>query len=118
MARDMHQTAGQTGLFHTVFFWLREGSEMEKTNAAERIAGGCKKHLPGIPGVVRLTVGTPAGTKRDVVDNSYGVALLVEFVDAAACDAYETHPDHMRFIEECHSFWSRVQVYDTLPSFD
>ncbi len=106
------QTARPTGLFHTVFFWVRRDGE---PGDAERIAEGCRTHLSGIPGVVRLTVGRPAGTPRDVVDNSYGLALLVEFVDAAACDVYEHHPDHLRFIAECGQFWSRVQVYDTLP---
>jgi len=67
-------------------------------------------------GVLRLTVGFPAGTERGVVDNSYGVALLVEFADAAAHDVYQEHPDHLRFIEECSQFWSRVQVYDAVTS--
>ncbi len=102
----------RTGLFHTVFFWLREGGD---ASDARRIAQGCEKHLANIPGIVRLTVGRPAGTNRSVVDNTYGVALLVEFTDAAANDVYENHPDHLRFIEECSPFWSRVQVYDTLP---
>lgn len=101
----------QTGFFHNVFFWLR-GSD------ASRLAAGCATHLTGIPGVLRLTVGFPAGTERGVVDNSYGVALLVEFADAAAHDMYQDHPDHLRFIEECSQFWSRVQVYDTVPLAD
>ncbi len=96
-----------------MFFWLRDGAEAA---AARRLADGCKSHLTGIPGVLRLTVGFPAGTNRGVVDNSYGVALLVEFTNAAAHDVYQDHPDHLRFIAECSQFWSRVQVYDTVPS--
>ena len=111
----MTPTTHPTGLFHNVFFWLRDGGTADD---ARRIAQGCKTHLPQIPGVLRLIVGIPAGTPRSVVDNSYGVALLVEFADAAACAVYETHPDHVRFIEECSTYWSRVQVYDTLPAFD
>ncbi len=48
------------------------------------------------------------------MDNSYAVALLVEFADQAAHDAYQEHPDHQRFVEACSPLWSRVQVYDCL----
>ena len=101
----------QTGFFHNVFFWLHDGADAAD---ASRLAGGCTTYLTGIPGVLRLTVGFPAGTDRGVVDNSYGVALLVEFADAAAHDVYQDHPDHLRFIAECSHFWSRVQVYDVV----
>ena len=102
--------AQETGFFHSVFFWLHDGAD------AGRLADGCRTHLAGIPGVQRLTAGFPAGTGREVVDNSYGVALLVEFADSAAHDVYQEHPDHLRFIAECSRLWSRVQVYDAVPA--
>ena len=89
----------QTGFFHNVFFWLREGGA--EAADASRLAEGCTAHLTNIPSVLRLTVGSPAGTDRGVVDNSYAVALLLEFADAAAHDVYQEHPDHLRFIDEC-----------------
>ena len=107
------QTTSQpTGFFHNVFFWLREGADPQD---AQKLAQGCATFLSDIPGVLRLTVGFPAGTTRGVVDNSYGMALLVEFADRQAHDIYQEHPDHLRFIEECGPLWSRVQVFDTLP---
>ena len=102
-----------TGFFHNVFFWLRDGAEAAD---ASLLADGCTAHLTGIPGVLRLTVGSPAGTDRRVVDNSYRVALLVEFADAAAHDVCQDHPDHLCFIDECSKFWSRVQVYDVVAA--
>jgi hypothetical protein len=96
---------------HSVYFWLREGGTQEDAN---RLAEGCRKYLTGIPGVERIEIGFPAGTQRAVVDNSYGVALLIQFADAAAHDLYQDHPDHHRFIEACQSLWSRVQIYDAL----
>lgn len=98
------------GFLHNVYFWLREPGNSEH---AAQLAQGCRRHLANIPGVLRLEVGFPAGTDRDVADNSYGVALVVEFADAQAHDVYQDHPDHLRFIAECSSLWSRVQVYDT-----
>lgn len=96
---------------HMVYFWVKEGGTQED---AEKIAEGCRKHLTKIPTVRRLEVGHPAGTPRDVVDNSYGTALLVEFEDVEGHDVYQDHDLHNAFIAECHAHWSRVQVYDTL----
>jgi len=78
-------TSHPTGFFHTVFFWMREGAEPQD---APKLAQGCATFLSDIPGVLRLTVGFPAGTARGVVDNSHGVALLVEFADQQAHDVY------------------------------
>ena len=103
----------QAGFYHTVFFWLRDGGG---PNAAQQLAQGCRRHLTGIPGILHLSVGVPAGTERAVVDNSYGVALLVEFADRAAHDIYQEHPDHQRFIQECSPLWERVQIYDAVPA--
>ncbi len=103
----------QTGLFHNVFFWLAEGSPAD---AAQQIVEGCRKYLPGIPGVLRLTVGAPAGGDSGApVDSSYAVALLVEFADSAAHDAYEGHADHLRFLDEYGAYFGRVVVYDVAP---
>ena len=103
--------AETTGFLHLVYFYGREDGGPED---AQRLAEGCRKHLPGIPGVRRLEVGFPAGTPRPVVDNSYAVALMVEFADKAGHDVYQDHPDHLRFIEECKQYWSRVQIYDSI----
>ena len=101
----------KTGFLHMVYFWGREGGTAAD---AHLLAQGCRTHLPGIPGVLRLEVGFPSEAGRAVVDNSYAVALLVEFADAAAEEVYQDHPDHLRFIAECSQYWSRVQVYDSL----
>jgi hypothetical protein len=101
-----------TTFLHTVYFWLRDGGTSEDADAlAEGVRG-----LASIPGVLRLHVGRPAGTPRDVVDNSYAVALSVELADTAAHDAYQVHPEHERFIAEHGHLWSRVQVYDAIGS--
>jgi len=95
---------------HIVYFYPAENGTPEDAN---QLAAGCQKYLAGIPGVTRLQVGFPAGTPRDVVDNSYAVALLVELTDTHAHDVYQDHPDHNAFIAECRQYWSRVQIYDS-----
>ncbi|MBD5653839.1 MAG: Dabb family protein, partial [Candidatus Eremiobacteraeota bacterium] len=100
----------RANFFHNVFFWLRDAG------AAERVAEGCKRHLSAIPDIVRLTVGFPSGPSQLPVDSSYGVALLIEFTGSAAHDAYEVHPDHLRFVDEFGPLFSRVVVYDVESS--
>ena len=99
--------------YHSVYFWMREGGDADD---AAQTAEGCRTILTGIPGIVRMTAGVPAGTAREVVDNTYGTALLIEFENKEAYDVYEDHPEHLRFIAEHHHRWSRVQIYDTISA--
>ncbi len=102
-----------THYYHSVYFWLRENGDADD---AQKNADGCRTYLANIPGIVTLNVGFPAGTPAPVVDNSYGIALLMEFETKEARDLYEDHPDHQRFIADFHHLWSRVQVYDAVPA--
>lgn len=101
----------QPGFIHTVFFYTPEGQTAEELAALE--AG--IRTLEEIPSVQNFYVGPAAGTPRDVVDNSYGVALIVHFTDKAGHDLYQEHPIHLKFIEDHQDKWERVQVYDSLP---
>ena len=99
-----------TPLYHSVYFWLNDAAD------APRLANGCRAYLSAIPGIVRMNVGAPAGTLGAPVDNSYGVALLIEFESKEACAVYDSHPDHLRFIAEFGPLLSRVQVYDAVSA--
>jgi hypothetical protein len=96
-------------LVHTVFFWLREGTD---ETARGRLVEDCHRLLGQVPGVRHLWAGGPADTPRDVVDNSYGCGLTVVFDDRAGHDVYQDHPLHHEFIERNREHWERVQVYD------
>ena len=103
--------SNSTVFLHMVYFYPKADAGADD---AQRLIAGIKTHLPSIPGVLRLETGAPAGTPRDVVDNTYAVALLVEFADAAGHDVYSDHPNHLRFIAECSPLWSSVKVFDSL----
>jgi hypothetical protein len=100
-----------TGFLHLVYFYPVDNAGADDAATLQK---GCRKWLPGIPSVLRMEAGFPAGTDREVVDNTYAVGLLVEFADQAGHDLYNTHPDHLAFIAENKHLWSRVQIYDTL----
>jgi quinol monooxygenase YgiN len=95
---------------HIVFFWLREplnkGHRQEFEAALQRFL--TESEFAG-----SWQVGTPAGTARAVVDNTYTYCLLITFSSAARHDEYQTEPAHLKFIQEAGPLWERVQVYDS-----
>lgn len=69
-----------------------------------------KKTLGPIPGVRNLRVGKGLGVKADV---SHPVALVMEFDDDEALDAYQIHPEHQRFVHDIVGpIQDDKQVYD------
>jgi hypothetical protein len=94
---------------HTVYFWLHDGAP---DTARTQLIEDCRTLLRQVPTVRQLWAGPPAGTPRDVVDNSYACGLTVIFDDRAGHDVYQDHPLHFDFIERNREYWKRVQVYD------
>lgn len=93
---------------HSVYFYLAR-PESDDDRAALR-AG--LESLRGINVIQRAEIGTPAATRRPVIDHSYDFALLLTFADQAAHDVYQDHPVHHEFVAECQHLWQRVQIYD------
>jgi hypothetical protein len=94
---------------HTVYFYLAPDASQD---ARAQLARDCREYLGKIPTVRHLWAGYPAMTPREVVDNSYGVALTVVLDDVKAHDVYQEHPLHKEFIARNKQTWNRVQIYD------
>ncbi len=96
-------------LVHSVFFWLKpEHAEADK---AEFLGG--LQSLVGIECAKGVYVGTPAATPaRPVIDSSYTFALTVLLESSEDHDAYQSHPLHLRFLEQFRSYWEKVLIYD------
>lgn len=85
-----------------------------KDNVSDQEAGSflrtAKELLGEIPGVRNLRVGRGIGVKADA---SHPFALVMDFDDDAALDAYQVHPDHQRFVKEILGpIQDDKQVYD------
>lgn len=94
---------------HIVIFW----TDPEKPNGAEELIQGANRYLRDIPGVVHFHVGRMVPSKRDVVDQSYQVALNLIFETKKAQDDYQAHPRHVEFVEKVFKRVCRkVVVYD------
>jgi hypothetical protein len=98
---------------HNVYFWLKPDSA---TASRDQLVEDCRRLLGNIPWVKKIYVGTPAGTPREVVDNSYDVAITVIFEDASGHDPYQTHELHTQFFNRNSPHWERVVVYDFVES--
>ncbi len=106
------ESSSQSAFVHVVYFWLKEETTEEQR---KQLIEDCKTYLGSIKTVQSIEVGKPAGTPREVVDNSYGVCLVVRFADKTGHDYYQKAEKHLEFIERNQDTWERVQVYDMIP---
>ncbi len=94
---------------HVVIFW----TDPANPRAAEELLAGAKKYLAPIPGVLSFHVGKMAPSHRSVVDQSYQVALNLQFATRKAQDDYQEHPLHLEFVEKVFQpACKKVVVYD------
>jgi len=95
---------------HMVYFKLKDGSPAARAKLIE----ACDKYLGGHAGVVFYSAGPISDEfKRDVNDREWDVALHLVFVNKAAHDVYQDHPDHQKFIAENKETWAKVRVFDS-----
>ncbi len=115
MAAESHTSTSAAGsksapLAHIVFFTLAEPNDANRAKLIE----GCKKHLDNHHGVTHFTVGVNAPEyDREVNDRDYDVALHLVFATANDQDAYQSHPRHVEFVNQCKPLWKKVRVFDS-----
>ncbi len=95
---------------HHVYFWL---NEPDNPKAREEFLTALKK-MKAIPTIRQSYIGTPAGTPRDVVDNTWTFYWLLTFDNREGWQVYNDHPIHDEFRKKAN-LWKKIQVYDTLP---
>ncbi len=107
------QPASKTGnVEHVVLLWLNEPG-----NAAikEKMVATSRTFQKEIPGIVSMSVGDALPSDREVVDDSFDLALVMRFKDKAALDAYEKHPVHVKAVKEVLApNASKLKVYDVV----
>ena len=97
------------GMFsHVVIFW----TDPSRPDAPDELIAAAKKYLESIPGIVHFHVGKMASSHRDVVDQTYQVALNIQFQNKRAQDEYQEHPQHLEFVKQCKPLFAKVVIYD------
>ena len=102
--------ASEPQVAHMVYFKLQESSD----SAREKLLAACRKYLSKHDGTIYFSVGVMAqDLSRDVNDKDFDVSLNVVFRNKEAHDKYQTHPRHLKFIEENKDLWTTVRVFDS-----
>ena len=95
---------------HHVYFWLKNpDAEADKAKLIEGL-----EMLSKVPEIKMAHIGTPASTHRSVIERGYAVSWLLFFDDLKAEEIYQTHPLHLKFIEDYAHLWNKVVVYDSV----
>ena len=102
--------AADPKLAHMVYFKLKDSSPAAK----EKLVQACRKFLSGHEGAMAFAAGVLAeDLNREVNDRDFDVSLHVVFDNKAAHDKYQTHPRHLKFIEENKENWAKARVFDS-----
>jgi hypothetical protein len=81
-------------IHHVVLIRLKKDlGDREGAKLLER----ARELLEPIPGVKNLRLGRGLGKKAEA---GFPYALIMDFEDRTALDAYQVHPDHQRFVRE------------------
>ena len=96
---------------HDVYFELRDDSKEE----VDRLVAGCFDYLHHLPGIAHFAAGRRDNDRTgEVNDSSFDVSLHVWFENQDAYTIYETHPDHLEFIDAFRENWASVRVFDSV----
>ena len=94
---------------HVVFCWLKEPGNAVKRAQIVQVS----KDFKNIPGVLEVRAGEVITSSRDIVEDSYDVAIYLTFHTEADLDAYIKHPDHVAAVKSIlKPFTKKVLVYD------
>jgi hypothetical protein len=95
---------------HHVFFWLKEPQNEQARKDFEQGLQG----LITVPQIQSYHIGTPVESPREVVDDSFTYSYMAFFKSKEDQTIYQTHPIHLKFIEDCQHLWEKVIVYDAM----
>ncbi len=95
---------------HHVFFWLKDPKNTEARKAFEKGIQALVK----VPQIQSYHIGTPVESPREVVDDSFTYSYIAFFKNGEDQNVYQTHPIHLKFVEDCKHLWEKVIVYDAI----
>lgn len=112
-AREVTEVSASSSLqgafTHSVFFWLANPDSAEDRAEFE---AAVKQFIDSSAYVKTKYLGTPAGTPREVVDNSWTYNLIVTFDSKEDHDLYQAEQVHDDFRNGSAHLWTKVLIYD------
>lgn len=99
---------------HIVLMWQKLPGN--PTHRKQLIEAGQK--FADIPGVKSVSAGRAILSDRDIVDDSFDVALVLSFEDKAALQTYLDHPDHLQAVTDTlQPLVDKIVVYDFIEPY-
>ncbi|MEM6883860.1 MAG: Dabb family protein [Verrucomicrobiota bacterium] len=93
---------------HVVIFWV---DKPHAENKEELLKAASR--LGDIPGCQNFRSGAPVPSPRGAVDDSFAVAISMDFADAETAQSYQDHPIHKEFLAGAFKdYCKRFVVYD------
>lgn len=87
----IHQTR-QPSIHHVVICWLKEAGNVSQRQQIVETA----RSFRSIPGVLEVRSGEVLPSDRQIVDDSFDVAIIVSLADQKSLEAYLAHPTHQK----------------------
>ena len=107
---DANEVPMKNVFVHHVFFWLKEPKNPVARSQFEQGL----QDLIKVPQIQSSHIGTPVESPREVVDDSFTYSYMAFFRSKEDQNTYQTHPIHLKFIEDCQYLWEKVIVYDAM----
>ncbi|HMQ08014.1 MAG TPA: Dabb family protein [Saprospiraceae bacterium] len=96
--------------FHNVYFYLK--TDLTETEKNEFYDG--LEKMASIESLLDYHIVVPAMTPREVVDNTYDVAILTSFANSEGHDQYQTDSIHDAFRDRCTPMIDKIIIYDSV----
>ncbi len=94
---------------HVVVCWLNESGNKEARQKVIEVSRG----FSAIPGIIDVRAGRVIHSEREIVDNSFDVAIYLSFENEQRLFEYLNHPIHKKAVEKTlKPLVRKVVVYD------
>lgn len=104
-------STGSQKVLHVVLFWFKpDVDERSKQELGQAVIARMRE----VEGLEVTYAGRPAGTPRPLVDNSYGMLVIMRFKDREALAAWDAHPVHRDLIAKYGELVTKAVVYDAV----
>lgn len=103
--RDAHTPQ----VHHVVLCWLKDSGNADQRRRIIEVSRSFKS----IPGVLEARAGTVLASEREIVDDSFDVAITLSFADTENLKAYLAHPLHQQATKDVLlPLVKKIVVYD------
>ena len=105
---EISSTKNNLPVVHTVLFWFKPDTTPETVALITKLASS----YGSLPMVRAAYVGDPLPSEREVVDDSFGIAITLLFDNEKDLQAYNTDPEQNRKAKQILPHVPRGVIYD------